>query len=127
MSALLLDANAWAWSLSKVARLSQTARRAMEGASRIFVSAPSFYEIEMKVRLGKWPQFASSSGKLQELSARREGSVADIDGPICALAASCDWAHRDPFDRLIFATAKLRGLSLVSADEAFDAVIARVW
>ncbi len=99
----------------------------MEGASQIFVSAASFYEIEMRVRLGKWPEFASSSGRLQELLAEQDSSVADIDGPICALAGSFAWAHRDPFDRLIFATAKLRGLSLVSADAAFDAVIGRVW
>jgi PIN domain nuclease of toxin-antitoxin system len=28
--------------------------------------------------------------------------------------------HRDPFDRLIAATAMVEGLTLVTADEAFD-------
>jgi PIN domain nuclease of toxin-antitoxin system len=36
--------------------------------------------------------------------------------------------HKDPFDRLIGATALVEGLTLVSADSAFDAYgVARLW
>jgi PIN domain nuclease of toxin-antitoxin system len=36
--------------------------------------------------------------------------------------------HRDPFDRLIAATALVEGLTLVSADPAFDAYgVTRLW
>lgn len=36
--------------------------------------------------------------------------------------------HRDPFDRLIAATALVEGFSVVSADPAFDAYgVNRVW
>ena len=36
--------------------------------------------------------------------------------------------HKDPFDRLIAATALVEGLPLVSADPAFDAYgVTRLW
>ena len=36
--------------------------------------------------------------------------------------------HKDPFDRLIAATALVEGLTLVSADPAFDAYgVTRLW
>ena len=36
--------------------------------------------------------------------------------------------HKDPFDRLIAATALVEGLTLVSADLAFDAYgVTRLW
>jgi PIN domain nuclease of toxin-antitoxin system len=42
-------------------------------------------------------------------------------GPdVSLLAASMVWKHRDPFDRIIAATAITRGLTLVSADAAFN-------
>jgi PIN domain nuclease of toxin-antitoxin system len=38
------------------------------------------------------------------------------------LAAVMEWEHRDPFDRIIAATAITRGLALVSADAAFNRI-----
>ena len=38
-----------------------------------------------------------------------------------------DWSHRDPFDRLLAATALRRNLPIVSADAVFDGVVTRVW
>jgi PIN domain nuclease of toxin-antitoxin system len=38
-----------------------------------------------------------------------------------------DWDHRDPFDRLILATAQLMHISLISADTVFDGRVTRVW
>ena len=49
------------------------------------------------------------------------------------LAATLAWAHRDPFDRIIAATAITQGLTLISADTVFDTLTdapqwpGRVW
>ena len=40
--------------------------------------------------------------------------------PIMQRAGSFDWTHRDPFDRIIVATALLRDLDVVSKDETLD-------
>jgi PIN domain nuclease of toxin-antitoxin system len=45
------------------------------------------------------------------------------------VAGSLDWPHRDPFDRLLAATALINGWPLISADPAFDRLtgLRRVW
>lgn len=42
--------------------------------------------------------------------------------------ALLDWDHRDPWDRLLAAQARLEGCALVSKDEAFDTIgLKRIW
>ena len=55
------------------------------------------------------------------------GSVAALDPAVCILAGKLSWDHRDPFDRLLAATAIHYNLPLVSADAVFDGVITRLW
>ena len=38
------------------------------------------------------------------------------------MAGRLDWAHRDPFDRMLAAQAMLEGLTLVTRDPAFDGI-----
>ena len=39
-----------------------------------------------------------------------------------------EWPHRDPFDRLLAATALIEGLPLVSIDVVFDEIgVERIW
>jgi len=127
LSDLLLDTHAWAWSLNDDSRLSATARARIGQASTIFVSPITFYEIGQKVRLGKWPQMAPLVDSLAERLADQGGKIARLEPEICLRAGVMDWAHRDPFDRLLAATALHFKLSIVSADPAFDGIVARVW
>jgi PIN domain nuclease of toxin-antitoxin system len=48
--------------------------------------------------------------------------MAPLDAAIAILAAKLDWSHRDPFDRLIAATAMQLKAALISSDAAFDAL-----
>ena len=50
----------------------------------------------------------------------QDGSLADLTGAIGQLAGLLDWHHRDPFDRMIAATAIAMNLPLISADPVFD-------
>jgi len=38
-----------------------------------------------------------------------------------------EWPHRDPFDRLLAASALRRRIRIVSGDAVFDAMLARIW
>lgn len=127
MKAVLLDTHAWAWSLTGDRRLSGGARAAVERANRVLVSPISFYEIARKVRLGKWPQMAPHVDRLPALLDEQGGGVAALDPAVCAAAGAMPWPHRDPFDRLIAATALRFNLPLVSADSVFDGLVARLW
>ncbi len=127
MTAVLLDTHVWAWSLSADRRLSQQAVAAIEGADAVLVSPISFFEIAQKVRLGKWPEMTPFVERLAGLLGDQGGLVAGFEPAICLAAGMMLWAHRDPFDRLLAATAMHQNLPLISADTVFDGVITRVW
>ena len=133
MSVVLLDTHVWAWSLAGDARLSARALSAMESAATVMVSAISVFEIGQKVRLGKWPEMAPFLERLPSLI-KAQGAVAlSLTPEICLEAGRLDWAHRDPFDRMLAAAAFCHRIALISADEVFDDLrgrtgwIGRIW
>ena len=128
---MLLDTHVLVWALPAPDHLSPLAREALAGSSERIVSAGSLYEITYKAQLGKWPEVASLLQVDLDGRLRADGfEVAAATGAVMERAGRLDWAHRDPFDRLIVATAQLRGLALVSKDETLDGApggIERVW
>jgi PIN domain nuclease of toxin-antitoxin system len=125
---VLLDTHVWAWSLLGVG-LTAGARLAMEMAAITMVSPVSMFEICQKVRLGKWPDMEPKVPTLQDALAAQGGRWADVTPDLARLAGSLDWPHRDPFDRLLAATALINGWVLLSADPVFDSLtgLRRVW
>jgi PIN domain nuclease of toxin-antitoxin system len=123
---LLLDSHAVYWWTIGSHRLSPRARSLIEDKSNVvFVSAVSFYELDNKMRLKKLdlkPQelrTAITSSGFQTLA------ISDLHAE---LAAAFDWEHRDPWDRILAAQARLEHCELVSTDLVFDAVLhERVW
>ena len=120
MIPVLLDTHAWAWSLTADQRLSAAAVDAMGQAETACVGAISFFEIGQKVRIGKWPEMVPFVDRLVSIADVPGACVVDLSLDIALLAAGMEWDHRDPFDRIIAATAIVRGLALVSADVVFD-------
>jgi PIN domain nuclease of toxin-antitoxin system len=96
-------------------------------ATSVLVSPISFYEIGQQVRFGKWPGMAPFVDRLPELLEEQGGAVVDLDPHICRRAATMGWTHRDPFDRMLAATAERHHLPLISADTIFDGLVTRVW
>lgn len=125
----LLDTHIWAWMLTLDPLLSPKARAAIDEAQALFLSPASFYEISQKARLGKWPLMEPFVGNLPAYATSAGLTVAPLTADIAVLAGSLDWPHRDPFDRLLAATALVNGWVLISADPAFDSLIGlrRVW
>ena len=106
---------------------SQPALAAIGAADGVFVSPITFFEIAQKVRIGKWPEMEPFVDRLAEFLREQGGSVASLDPAICLAAGTISWAHRDPFDRLLAATAAHNHLPLISADAIFDGVVPRIW
>jgi PIN domain nuclease of toxin-antitoxin system len=113
--------------LSAEERLTPAARAAIADSDIVLVSPISFFEIAQKVRLGKWPEMAPFAGRLDKILVEQGGACADFSASVCLRAGLMGWDHRDPFDRLILATAQLMNVSLISADPVFDGRITRVW
>lgn len=96
-------------------------------AGDVRVSPISFFEITQKVRLGKWPDMEPFAPRLVDLLTAQGGYVAGLTPQVCLDAGRMTWAHRDPFDRFIAATARHYRLPVVSADQVFDDVVTRIW
>lgn len=127
MRSVLLDTHSWAWSLTASGRLSGRAVAEIASADQTLVSPVSFFEIAQKVRIGKWPEMDPYVLRLPMLLDEQGGMLAGLDPEICIAAGTMAWAHRDPFDRLLAATAQHRRVPLVSADAVFDGLVERVW
>ena len=125
----LLDTHIWAWMLTVDPILSPKARAAIDDAPSLFLSPASLYEISQKVRLGKWPLMEPFAGNLPDYATAAGLTVAPLTAEVAVVAGSLDWPHRDPFDRLLAATALVNGWPLISADPAFDSLaeLWRVW
>jgi PIN domain nuclease of toxin-antitoxin system len=110
---LLLDTHVLIWWEER--RLAAEARRAIEEADAVYVSAASAWEVAIKTGLGRLrptrtvEEAAGESGFLElPVTFRHADRVA-------ALAAH----HRDPFDRLLVAQAEVERLIVVTRDAVF--------
>ena len=127
MKAVLLDTQTWAWTLTDAGRLSVKAREMIEQAQTVLLSPISFFEIGQKVRLGKWPAMADLVSRLPAILEEQGGGIVELTPTICLHAASMSWPHRDPFDRLLAASAIHHDLPLISADSVFEGIVTRLW
>lgn len=120
LSAVLIDTHVLAWSLVDPGRIPALARGRLEGEAQVYVPPCSLHEIALKVRKGAWEAMAPHVGRLDALCAVQGFQAAPYTFQMALLAGSLDWAHRDPFDRMIAATAIGLGCPVVSKDVSFD-------
>ena len=124
---LTFDTNALVLLLTNSARLTEPARAAATGRERVrLFSAASVYEVAFKARLGKLPIDPTDFRRALGLGGFTARSVTEH---LMYAAATLEWTNRDPWDRIIGATARHEGGRLVSSDAAFDEVpgIVRIW
>ena len=112
---LLLDTHIFLWAVAGSPRLKPAARRLIESAEQMYVSAASIWEVAIKAQLGKIeadPQAltnAIAASGFLELGVRAAHAAG-----IARLAPH----HSDPFDRLLVAQALAEPLRLLTADAA---------
>lgn len=117
---VLLDTHAFIWWLDDDDRLSRRARRLILAADTgVFVSSATAWEMATKVRLGKVRDANGAVSRLGALIAERGMSELAISVAHAVEAGSLPGPHRDPFDRMLIAQARIEGLPIVSADPVF--------
>jgi PIN domain nuclease of toxin-antitoxin system len=126
---LLLDTHALLWWLFDAPELSSTARSPLADTSnRAFVSAASAWEIATLVRLGRLEAARPLMDGYDGWIARAGFSELPVLAQHAILAGSIDSPHRDPFDRMLAAQARLEDLILLNRDLAMDGLGARrIW
>ena len=124
---LLLDTHALVWWVEDSPLLGASARTALVD-NEVLVRAASAWEIATKFRLGKLPSAERMARNFAgEVAA--EGFVAlPVTLEHAALAGGLDIPHKDPFDRLLIAQARIERVPIVSNETLFDAFgVERIW
>ena len=116
---LLLDTHIWLWSFLEPKKLTRRVAGALENArNELWLSPISVWEVlilsqkgrlELAQDAGSWVAAAMKAVPFRE---------APITYEIALETQHIDLPHRDPADRFLVATAKVLGLTLVTADKS---------
>ncbi len=129
MRAALLDTHAFLWFLFDDPRLSDRAAELIEEPEpQNLLSAVSLWEIAIKHQLGKLTLGMPYEFFVERYVRGAAIEVIGVDLPHLLAYESLPLQHRDPFDRMLVAQAVTLGVSLITADAAFEAYeIDTVW
>jgi len=117
---LLIDTHAALWLFNEHENLSITATEYMcNEENKLYISIVSAWEIAIKHSLGKLTEFPG--GVRVFLTAIRENPVRIIAvlPEHVEKVEMLEYIHRDPFDRLIIATALCHNMAIITADSIF--------
>ncbi len=119
---LLLDTHIFLWWLFDDPRLSGTLRDTIGAIDNtILISSASVWEIATKFRLGKLPEASVVAENVPAWIDKAGFKPLSVSPLHAQLAGEWKLPHRDPFDRMLAAQAKLEHVSLATVDRAlFD-------
>ena len=116
---LLVDTHAFLWFVAGDAKLSPTARRALEAANvQLHLSAASVWEIAIKSSVGRLTLPEPVTEYVAD-KVRAGLHVLAVDWAHAAAVEHLPFHHRDPFDRLLIAQAHAERLPIVTRDRIF--------
>ena len=127
MQGYLLDTHAAVWLLEGSAKLGKAALEAIRGEESLALSDISLLELALLERRGTISLRPNAAAGLDAFAEKLR--VLPIDARIAAEAVAIALPQRDPFDRVIAATARVLGLTLVTKDRQITEaqVVKTIW
>lgn len=124
----LIDTHILLWYLAGSKNLSPAIRTEIDNPKNdIFISVASFWELAIKISLGKMNAEVSLSQIEQDINSR-EFRTLNISLSHLHALATLPPVHGDPFDRMIIAQAMVEKLTILSADRHFkDYPVSVLW
>jgi len=114
---ILLDTHLLLWAAGMPERLPAPARSLLERAeTEPVVSAASLWEITIKSGLGR-TDFSVDPRLLRRGLLENGYSELDVTGAHATAVDLLPPIHKDPFDRILVAQARIEGLTLLTTDE----------
>jgi PIN domain nuclease of toxin-antitoxin system len=128
MKKLLLDSHTLLWFFEEDPKLPNLVKDLIEDRDTfVAVSIVSFWELSIKQSIGKL-KLAKSIAEMFHECEKQDISIIPISQQEIIEIGNLPFKHRDPFDRMIIATAQINALEILSADIEFDAYpISRIW
>jgi PIN domain nuclease of toxin-antitoxin system len=118
---MLLDTHIFLWWLFDDRRLPINIREYIQDIDNVvYVSAASVWEISTKYRLGKLPDASEVAKDVSKWVLQAGFQPLSVTLEHAQLAGSWDVSHRDPFDRMLAAQAKLEQIPLATIDVAMS-------
>jgi len=115
---LLLDTHIWLWSLLEPERLSRRVVRELRNpANELWLSSISVWELLVLAEKGRVVLNEDSATWIRKAIEAVPLREAPVTWEIALETGCIRLPHRDPADRFLAATAKVLGLTLVTADE----------
>lgn len=129
MNEVLLDTHTLLWALTNLDRLSPRVRKLIETDAKVlYLSTASLWEIVIKTSLKKLVLSVPLSDLVQEATQVLGVRIVAVDIPHLEKLLELPFRHRDPFDRLLVATALTLNCPIISRDKDFDRYpVKRVW
>ena len=119
---ILLDTHVLIWYTEGDEALSTNAVSIIENPNNnVYISVISFFEIAIKIKIGKLVLCKSFDDLFKQTSKAKINTIPVTQYDLSQyLDIPLHPQHKDPFDRLIIATAITRGLSIISVDKNFS-------
>ncbi|MFN4208049.1 MAG: type II toxin-antitoxin system VapC family toxin [Agrobacterium albertimagni] len=126
---ILLDTHAFLWWVTADPRLSAAAKTAIDDPStRRCVSSVTAFEIANKFRIGKLEMAGEIIESFDAVLGDAGFEKLAVTSSHALLAGQIPSGHKDPFDRILAAQAKLENLAMLTIDPAFDTFgVQRLW
>ena len=119
---LLLDTNALIWAVLRPWQLSQRALDAIsDGDNAVFMSVVNAWEVAIKASLGKLVVPDDIEARIRRGCADSRFGILPVELRHAFEVRKLPLHHKDPFDRLLVAQARIEGLTLVSIDRQLHA------
>ncbi len=117
---IVLDTHVWVWFVNDPRQLSASARKAIEKSldeKAIYISAISAWEVALLVASGRLRLRVDVRDWIAKCEALPFFNFVPVDNAIFLKSVFLPGKlHADPADRIIVATALIRGISVVSKD-----------
>lgn len=116
----LIDTQILMWTLINPKKLTEQTKQILQN-NEIFVSYICLFEIAIKQKIGKLPELDMSIATLCDLVKQDGFTLLELKTKHIFAYADIPLLpeYRDPFDRLLLATALSENMPIISADENF--------
>lgn len=117
----LLDTHTFLWTISHSEKLSKKGLDLIKNPkNEIFISAVSFWEISIKVRIKKLDLDIIKPEELIELAEKMDFQVISLTPEEASTYHKLEEkTHNDPFDRMLIWQSISRNMTVISKDEEF--------
>jgi len=114
---VLLDTHTALWMVNEYEKLSPSAKALLLNEDNaLFISIASLWEIAIKVSIGKLSELDGGVNVLLSNMERMPIEILSVTTDHIRIVESLPFIHRDPFDRMLIATAISNDMTILTAD-----------